>query len=462
MIPSALIKKKLILLATVVCCAIPFLYIIYLVNRYAVDVPYWDDWSHAPMIDHFLHGNMQWPELWAQHNEHRLLTFRIARLFFVWTSHWNLIYEMYFSLALTVLIFLILAWLVSFTHRSFEVTSYAWLLVFIALLNWSPTQWENFLWAHQLSFFLQNTFALLSIVFLTVGIPSASKVILAALCAALSTYSSGAGLVLWPLGLVSLLILNIDRVFIPTRQGRKTLLIWICAAFSVLLAYFWSYKKPSYHPELCHALYHPLEMVFYLCDYVGSVFACHHAKLSSIIGGLGVLCWTFIIMRFAGKTRITSNLARQCLPWFTIGNYALLAGFITGVARLGFGIEQSLSSRYITVSILFWVSLAAIINILTLNNGGIGLRKTLFNCGYSYAKTLAIFVLAFILLISGFLSIPEWKAKHEILETAQNALLLGRNDQIGKLYPDVDHVLKMNQFLRKEHLSFYNKQLNNP
>ncbi|MGC8605372.1 MAG: hypothetical protein ACP5VS_17020, partial [Desulfomonilaceae bacterium] len=113
-------------------------------------------------------------------------------------------------------------------------------------------------------------------------------------------------------------------------------------------------------------------------------------------------------------------------------------------------------------SILFWISLAAIINILTLNNGSLALRKTLFNCGYSYAKTLAIFVLAFILLISGFLSIPEWKAKHEILETAQNALLSGRNDQLGKLYPDVDHVLKMNQFLRKEHLSFYNKQLNNP
>ncbi|MGO8822669.1 MAG: hypothetical protein ACLQT6_09730 [Desulfomonilaceae bacterium] len=78
-----------------ICCAAPFLYICYLVNKYAVDVPFWDDWAHVPMIRHFLDGNLQWSELWAQHNEHRLLIFRIARLFFVWASHWNLVYEMY-------------------------------------------------------------------------------------------------------------------------------------------------------------------------------------------------------------------------------------------------------------------------------------------------------------------------------------------------------------------------------
>ena len=70
-----------------ICCAAPFLYICYLVNQYAVNVPFWDDWAQAPMIGHFLDGNMQLSELWAQHNEHRPLIFRIARLFFVWTTN---------------------------------------------------------------------------------------------------------------------------------------------------------------------------------------------------------------------------------------------------------------------------------------------------------------------------------------------------------------------------------------
>jgi hypothetical protein len=142
----------------------------YLVNKCAVNVPFWDDWAQIPMISHFLDGNLQWSELWAQHNEHRPLIFRIARLFFVWTTNWNLIYEMYFSLLLTVLIFVTLLWLVRLTHRPFELKSYAWLLIFIALLNWSPTQFENFLWAFGMGFFFQNLFALLSILILTMDI----------------------------------------------------------------------------------------------------------------------------------------------------------------------------------------------------------------------------------------------------------------------------------------------------
>ena len=43
-------KDKALILITAICCAVPFLYICYLVNRYAVDVPFWDDW--AQMINY--------------------------------------------------------------------------------------------------------------------------------------------------------------------------------------------------------------------------------------------------------------------------------------------------------------------------------------------------------------------------------------------------------------------------
>ncbi|MCX5873133.1 MAG: hypothetical protein NTY51_07860 [Deltaproteobacteria bacterium] len=39
----------LIFLAAI-CCAAPFLYICYLVNKYAVNVPFWDDWARIQII----------------------------------------------------------------------------------------------------------------------------------------------------------------------------------------------------------------------------------------------------------------------------------------------------------------------------------------------------------------------------------------------------------------------------
>ncbi|MCX5873129.1 MAG: hypothetical protein NTY51_07835 [Deltaproteobacteria bacterium] len=42
-------KDKALIFLTAICCAIPFLYIVYLVNRYAVNVTFWDDWAHIPI-----------------------------------------------------------------------------------------------------------------------------------------------------------------------------------------------------------------------------------------------------------------------------------------------------------------------------------------------------------------------------------------------------------------------------
>jgi len=42
-------KDKALILLTGICCAAPFLYICYLVNKYAVNVPFWDDWAPIPI-----------------------------------------------------------------------------------------------------------------------------------------------------------------------------------------------------------------------------------------------------------------------------------------------------------------------------------------------------------------------------------------------------------------------------
>ena len=44
------------------------------------------------------------------------------------------------------------------------------------------------------------------------------------------------------------------------------------------------------------------------------------------------------------------------LPWLALVLYAILSAAATGVGRLGFGVNQALSSRYTTFSTLFIIS----------------------------------------------------------------------------------------------------------
>ncbi len=458
-------KDKALIVLTAICCAAPFLYICYLVNRYAVNVPFWDDWAHVPMIRHFLDGHMQWSELWAQHNEHRLLIFRIARLFFVWASHWNLIYEMYFSLALTVVICGALVWLVKITHRSFELKAYAWLLVFIALLNWSPSQWENFLWGHGASFFLQNTFAVLSLTLLTIGSPSARNVFLPALCATLSTYSSGAGLFIWPVGLIVLLITSKETSRSTCLKWRPTL-IW--AAFSVLVLafYLWTYSRPDYHPALLLSLRGLFNLVLYVSAYVGSVFVTPYidddfffkeALMASLIGGLGIVTWITAMGIWGYKAKNDRDYFWRGLPWFAIGNYALMTAFMIGISRVGFSKGQSLSSRYVTNSILFWIALAALINLLSI--GMINVRNLKLDSAKfrSRLKVGVVLVLSLLLIRAGFQSLANWRSQFEIRETVKTALINGdyENPMVSKVVPDFLKIPQTIEFLRKEHLSLF-------
>jgi hypothetical protein len=415
------------------------------------------------MINHFLDGNLQLSELWAQHNEHRPLIFRIARLFFVWTTNWNLVYEMYFSLVLTILIFVTLLWLVRFTHRPFELKSYAWLLIFIALLNWSPTQFENFLWAMMMCFFFQNIFALLSIIILTTGTHGAWKVILAAILAALSSYSSGAGLFLWPIGLIVLLAIPANS-FDSRDVKWKNVFLWLFFAAFIIGIYFWNYQKPDYHPDLWYALRHPLHLVAYISGYIGSVFCVAYigsdfvfreGLLGSIIGIAGISAWLLGTVFWYYKSKGEKDLFRRGLPWFAIGNYALLTAFIIGMSRVGFSKGQGLTSRYVTNSILFWVALAALGNIVRLKYYCSQNLKPISSKFRLRLKTCLILLSFALLLRSGHVSLANWRAEYQIRETAKTALINGdlNNPVVSQIVPEYVELPPTLDFLKRNRLS---------
>ncbi len=144
------------------------------------------------------------------------------------------------------------------------------------------------------------------------------------------------------------------------------------------------------------------------------------------------------------------------LPWFAIGSYALLTAFIIGISRVGFSKGQGLTSRYVTNSILFWIALAAIGNIVRLKYYCSQSLKPISSKFCLRLKTCLI-LLAFALLIrSGYVSLANWRLEHEIRDTARVALLKGdyKGTMTSQVVPNYVRIPQDIEFLGNYNLSF--------
>jgi len=110
------------------------------IGRFAVNVPFWDEWLFVPLLKAFRQNGDWLAPLWAALNEHRMVFPRIAFLALSNLSGWNVIVEMYFSLFL-VWLSVLGVWLI---YRK-TCRGSLWGFVPVAWLMFSLGQYENIL-----------------------------------------------------------------------------------------------------------------------------------------------------------------------------------------------------------------------------------------------------------------------------------------------------------------------------
>ena len=122
---------------------VPLIFLVWLLHRYAVDVPAWDDWEMAPMIARAHTGQPFLRDLFQQQQEARTVVPKLLVVFLAAFGHWHLTYEMalsvIFSSATIVGIYLLLRQ----SMLGPRVTAIGLLLV--ALLAFAPTYYEVWL-----------------------------------------------------------------------------------------------------------------------------------------------------------------------------------------------------------------------------------------------------------------------------------------------------------------------------
>lgn len=306
-------------------------------------VPFADFWTQFDFIERALRGDVGIADLWAQHNEHRIL---VARLQFL------VDYGLFggtnvFLFAVIALSSLALAGtfaMAVYIDTRDRLLTFATFAV-AAASTMSTAGIENLTWAFQGQFvqvFLFATLSVLAVVLAARRPKGTRQMLLTALCAAAAiaaTYSMANGFFAWVIVLALALMLGLD-------QRPTAALAFVGVA--TIASYFWRLEF-SARAELSD----PIGVATFVAAYLGSAVWGAGLRDAVAVGAVGLVIVP-ILGVFAWTRRAGSSVA---LPFGAgVAAFVLLTAMQTAVGRLYLGTSQALSSRYSIASFTFWLA----------------------------------------------------------------------------------------------------------
>lgn len=389
----------------------------------------WDMWDTVEMYRDFRDGRGSWASLWALHNEHRILFPRLLIL-------WDYTLVAASGSVLLALILMLHAAHAGLLVRAFaqrgsgarQVTLYA-CLVLMAFF-WLK-QRENFIWPFQIAWILNAFFASLA-AWCAARDPAPRGLFAAALCCVVAAFSLASGIFM-----PFVIAVVLWRVGVPPRR----LAVW--SAFAMLLA---AVYLAGYAPEERiegQRAFAPLRTLLYAAALLGNpvLLAGVPQACAMLLGSAGMLWFGVLAFGFS-RGRDTGPASRFA---FSVAGYALVIALLTGWGRQASGFEGAASNRYVTTSLIFWMTLLG----WQVTRADIQTRKRIL--GGALAVFLVYFVPTQILLIE------RMREKFQAYDEASLAMLAGVDDSLPlyELSPDAAAMWRRREILREDGLSVY-------
>lgn len=288
-------------------------------------------------------------ELYARHNEHRLvvprLWFLLDLALFQGTQAFLIVVTVLSSLAHAA----VLAWVFRcLEHRSAMLWAFAAAALGATL---SPAQWENLVWSFQVQFIQVWLFASLAFVAVALGGAPASwtRLALAIVCGLASSYSMANGILVWPL-LVALALWR------GVRGGPLWLLL--VAAVTVIGVEVANYHAHAGHGDPLQTIRQPIALARYALRYLTSGVAVIGNLGQELLGGALVAAWGAFAMR-ALLRRDRHAPAHGVL--IAVAGFVIGAALLTALGRVTFGLGQANSVRYATPSFVFMLAVLGLL-----------------------------------------------------------------------------------------------------
>ncbi len=318
-------------------------------------LPYWDGWIQIKFAAEG--GNpftLDW--LWSQYNEHRMPISKLFLLADLYWFHARQVFLVSSIFVIQLLHLLVLSWSMR-VFGGWRGALWRTGVGLAAFCLFCPSQWENLTWGMQVCFVLPGLFASLSFVGLLLYWQRSSErpsrpssnwtYLLLSLAAALgATWSYVNGNLLWPLLLAAALLLRLRLAAVSYA---------IAGALSTAI-YLQNYIRPSY---AVNSMKTPANMLKYVAVYFGSSWVgSGRFRPAAVFGVAGLAVCLFLLLRLPSYIRSRRPLDVQLVLTLL---FSAGTGLTTAVGRSGLGVSQAFSSRYQTVSLLFWCSMGLLL-----------------------------------------------------------------------------------------------------
>lgn len=353
---SNIMKKTTLLILYL----IPASLVISFVAAFSVNVPFRDQWALVPIFDKVTAGTLTFRPFWALHSNHRIPFPKIIMTILAFISHWNINYEICFSIFLSLITFGILYKISETTAKGVSERLFHLTNILTCLLVFSLVQEENWLWGFQLAWFLINLCVILAVYWLNKKsqISAKTRIFLAGIFCFVASLSSAHGLLSWLAVIPSLFALEGT-----VKDKIQRLLGWVSIWVALLAIY-----TINYHPKNGNYKIDSLqEQPFLLFDYFFSLLGAPIVRFPMVSGVIGLVIFSgFLgIGVYVIKVLKISQLKfvpaiTELTPWLSIGLFSLLCSLAITIGRVRYGVEQALESRYTTTSLLLIIAFVQI------------------------------------------------------------------------------------------------------
>jgi hypothetical protein len=331
--------------------AAPFLLLVGLVSIFGVNVQWADHWEFIGIVRAYHEGTLGFDDFFAQHNEHRIPLPKMVLFGLAWLSGWNTAYEMAFGIVVAAIGFL---FLLSMLRRTFHTgKGFVAAATLTGLVWFSPLQSENWLWGWQIDWFMVCTSLVIAVWALTAWRVQSNlaRTAVATLAAVAASFSLGAGLLVWFVGL---------PLFLVSKPMRVWALPWAAAATATIAVYYTDYQPGPDDGGIALLLDKPVDMTRYVMVYLarpllaaetgtGVSIAAASLVTAGLLTALGLAVFA-LWRRGEDRARLTG--------WVSLAVFAMVAAAITASSRLSLGIEQASTSRYTTIAQFLVIAVA--------------------------------------------------------------------------------------------------------
>ncbi|MDP3175461.1 MAG: hypothetical protein Q8M88_13590 [Phenylobacterium sp.] len=308
-------------------------------------VPYMDQWATVNEYRALLDHGLRFEDLWRQHNEHRILFPRIILLGdYVLTGGSNYLNTaaIFAIQAMGALLFLVMA------REGGGTPLKACAAAVAAAGLFSLLQWENLVWGFQVQFVGVYCCAAWAIYVFCLGARDAPvlnwpRLGLAFALLAVASFSMANGVLA---GAAMAAVAVIARL--PLRAAAVAL----AAAFVLTGLYLHGFHLVAGHSPPSLALADPLAFASYVAVYLGDWRGLWGVQQAMILGFAGMA--GVAIMAATVCTQRSRSPAQLAL--LGVALFVMASAGVTALGRLSFGLEQALSSRYVTPSAWFWAA----------------------------------------------------------------------------------------------------------